>query len=591
MLTLDTANSCRICLISIGKLVSIFTKQDDRQLSDIIMEISGVKIETDDNLSKKICEECRLKTLELMAFRQLCIDSDETVRYNIMLAEETEQLDEEFVESTEIKKLNEIDDIEHEECFIEEENEEEEIQINEDEYMEVFVSDEHRDNKLEESIEESSIRENTVVIERVGSRNLTSNTLIFESQDELTQKMREAHFAKENLKKHKCPFCEKTFMFPSKVNRHVLAVHKNTDEPKKVIKKNHHCHICGKAFISQFKVRRHMVVHDTELKTGLQKNWSRNYFLCENCNRKFHTQGTFDRHIIICDMLLKSTIERPPNYDYICVICSATFKIHDEMNEHMKNFHDQHTDHICQLCPDTSGPLNEIIKHGRYHDENVTYRCCVCEKTFPNGDEIIMHLLRHADYKPFACEHEGCGKTFFDKYKLRQHMQKHDPSAVKCYICQFCQRSFAQLDYLNCHIRRKHSQIKPYSCTFCPKHFAFLHDLNLHLSHHTGNKKHICQICEASFTKAWSLKQHLTIHEVNSSNLQCEVCGFLASTKSEMETHLASHNDSYICTECNLELTSEESLKNHMEEAHNQFSFIDPNNSDQDQDPYNLEIP
>jgi hypothetical protein len=34
--------------------------------------------------------------------------------------------------------------------------------------------------------------------------------------DEVAQKMKAAHLAKEQLKKHKCPYCEKTFMFPSK---------------------------------------------------------------------------------------------------------------------------------------------------------------------------------------------------------------------------------------------------------------------------------------------------------------------------------------------------------------------------------------
>ena len=332
-----------------------------------------------------------------------------------------------------------------------------------------------------------------------------------------------------------------------------------------------------------------MVVHDTELKTGLQKNWSRNYFLCETCNRKFHTQTTFDRHILICDLLLKSTIGRPENYQFTCVICSELFFDHEEMVDHMKNLHDQHTDHNCQMCPFT-GSLNEIIKHGRYHEENVTYRCCICDKIFPNGDEIIVHLLRHAEYKPFECNQPGCNKTFFDKYKMKQHILTHDPNAKKNYICEFCQRSFAQLDYLNCHIRRKHSSVKPYSCSYCPKQFAFLHDLNLHSANHTGNKKHICQICDTSFTKAWSLKQHMALHEVSATPQKCKKCDFTAMSKSQLKEHYVTHLEmesqvSYLCGECNVECRTEEALKTHLEEAHSQFSFIDSNHSD-----YSLEI-
>lgn len=112
-----------------------------------------------------------------------------------------------------------------------------------------------------------------VVIERFESKSNKSNPDILNlPSDELTQKMREAHFAKEQQKKHKCPHCDKFFMFPSKVVRHVNAVHRNLEEPKKNIRKNHLCNICGKAFVSQFKVRRHMVVHDTELKM-VRKIW------------------------------------------------------------------------------------------------------------------------------------------------------------------------------------------------------------------------------------------------------------------------------------------------------------------------------
>lgn len=73
MLTLDCENSCRICLIESENLGSIFDtviQHDERQLNEIISEISGVQIEQEDQLSKKICEECKRKALELIAFKQ-----------------------------------------------------------------------------------------------------------------------------------------------------------------------------------------------------------------------------------------------------------------------------------------------------------------------------------------------------------------------------------------------------------------------------------------------------------------------------------------------------------------------------------------
>lgn len=332
-----------------------------------------------------------------------------------------------------------------------------------------------------------------------------------------------------------------------------------------------------------------MVVHDTELKTGLQKNWTRNYLMCQRCSRKFHTNTTYGRHTIICDRLMKSNLSRPENYQYKCVMCLDNFKQHDDMVDHMKNFHHQQGDQqiVCMLCSNFTGIVSDMIRHGRNHEENATYRCCDCGKFFPNGDEIYIHLLRHANYKPYECTHEGCSKRFFDRYKLRNHLATHDPNVEKKYICDECQRPFTQLEYLNCHKRRKHSTIKPYSCNFCTKAFAFHHDLNLHLTVHTGNKKHVCNICEASFTKAWSLKQHLTTHETGASQLHCNECNYSTISKAQLQKHMQSHNKvKYLCEECELEFKTENELKFHIDEAHqSQYSYMDG-------DPYSLvEIP
>lgn len=487
-------------MISSCTLVSIFEEHEGRQISELITVLSGVKIENSDLLSKKICKECELKALELYAFRQLCIDSDETVRYNLMLADDDDSESNEIIADETLKAEGPIESLDQiEEYFVEDDGESEYQQHDEQhlEYDELFVNDSGEEindghhqviGKFEaieedETFDEKPESKHSVMIERFDSKRSNAANSVNLPTDELTKKMREAHFAKEHQKKHKCPHCDKFFMFPSKVARHVNAVHKNLEEPKKSIRKNHHCNICGKAFVSMFKVRRHMVVHDTELKMGLQKNWSRNYFLCEACNKKFHTKSTFDRHMLICELLQKSTIERPDDHEYFCVICAHIFSTHDEMIDHIKTHLPNETS-TCVMCPDVTYQLSDMIRHGKYHEENVTYRCCVCMKCYPNGEEIVTHLLRHKEYKPFHCDF--CDRAFFDKYKLRQHRNTHDPNIPKNFICSVCDRAFAAQDYLNCHIRRKHSDVKPYKCAFCPKSFAFLHDLNLHSSIHTG---------------------------------------------------------------------------------------------------------
>lgn len=200
--------SCRICMLSSDNLTSIFKQHEGRSISELISDFSGVQIEISDSLSQKICKECFEKAVELHAFRQLCIDSDDTVRFNILLADSCDSVIEahEGVSDKLLLKADEMSTIE-EEYFVQEDEE------GHTEYDEIFEEDQFIDEV--ESSEDSQQR--TVLIERVDAKTTASNSEIYNMEtSELTAKMREAHFAREQLKKHKCPHCDKFFKFPSK---------------------------------------------------------------------------------------------------------------------------------------------------------------------------------------------------------------------------------------------------------------------------------------------------------------------------------------------------------------------------------------
>lgn len=84
---LISEESCRICLQTDNDPTSIYATYEDKTLSELITELSGVKIEENDLLSKQICNNCKNKLVEFAQFRQLCIDSDETVRFNLIIEE------------------------------------------------------------------------------------------------------------------------------------------------------------------------------------------------------------------------------------------------------------------------------------------------------------------------------------------------------------------------------------------------------------------------------------------------------------------------------------------------------------------------
>jgi Zinc-finger associated domain (zf-AD) len=207
-------NSCRVCMLSSCELSSIFDETEGITTSEALTELSGVKIAEDDLLSKKICNVCLSKVHDFLVFRQLCVDSDETVRYNLMLADEDELAIEadEYVSEESLKNDETVMQIE--EYF----TEEDEVQLDFNaEYTELFVNDEstvqedliHNDPDSDDNSEEEEGNKNN-------NKDNLNVKLFLHTNEELTEKMREAHIAKEQQKKHKCPHCDKYFMFPSK---------------------------------------------------------------------------------------------------------------------------------------------------------------------------------------------------------------------------------------------------------------------------------------------------------------------------------------------------------------------------------------
>lgn len=141
---------------------------------------------------------------------------------NDQIPDESQHEEEQFCEMNEENITEEIFQIEEEEQ-LQQEEEEEQVYIN-DPVMQNNNTDETQGFEIYQIVEEEDIDEDDSIMSDI---KLDNNKVILlkndetlqcnsSSNDELTQQMRAAHKAKEQLKKHKCPYCTKCFMFPSK---------------------------------------------------------------------------------------------------------------------------------------------------------------------------------------------------------------------------------------------------------------------------------------------------------------------------------------------------------------------------------------
>lgn len=64
-----------------------------------------------------------------------------------------------------------------------------------------------------------------------------------------------------------------------------------------------------------------------------------------------------------------------------------------------------------------------------------------------------------------------------------------------------------------------------FTCTYCQKELRTKKGLKIHQRKHTGEKLHVCQICQGKFTKRNHLIRHLKVHDKKDGiNYTCDVC-------------------------------------------------------------------
>uniref|UniRef100_A0AAQ4PJT2 C2H2-type domain-containing protein n=1 Tax=Gasterosteus aculeatus aculeatus TaxID=481459 RepID=A0AAQ4PJT2_GASAC len=168
---------------------------------------------------------------------------------------------------------------------------------------------------------------------------------------------------------------------------------------------------------------------------------------------------------------------------------------------------------------------------------------------------LKTHMLVHGMEKPFMCD--LCGKTFFYNCQLQKHQQLvHDnkdqhkvgslsgrprPTRAKQHsgdrphVCSICQKGFLLMSQLKQH-ELLHSGVKPHKCEECSKEFRTPQNYHRHLLIHTGEKPYECVVCNRKFRQSNQLKSHMQIH-TGVKLYTCEHCGQGFSDSRQLKKH------------------------------------------------------
>lgn len=254
----------------------------------------------------------------------------------------------------------------------------------------------------------------------------------------------------------------------------------------------------------------------------------------ENCNKPFVYATRLRRHY-----KTHFKFESPA----ICEFCNRHCKNQASLKQHCKRYHPKYK-RISSSATSTASNNhlnnNATVTEGK--KSKVQHICEFCGKVADSPHSLKTHIMyKHVDPSNYehACPEPNCGKRFYMKVTLEQHILRH--KGIKNFECPHCDKRFVCNDDRNKHINNIHLKIRKYSCPQCPATFTNSEGAKVHFrSLHELARDYVCQYCEKTFTKRSALKKHEMIHTGERPH-ECPECGKAFIQRVSVKAHRKIH--------------------------------------------------
>mmetsp|Transcript_34992 Transcript_34992/g.84603 ORF Transcript_34992/g.84603 Transcript_34992/m.84603 type:complete len:276 (-) Transcript_34992:137-964(-) len=239
-----------------------------------------------------------------------------------------------------------------------------------------------------------------------------------------------------NFRRHMCPQCDKRFMTPSLLQKH-LIVHSG--------EKPYSCCRCGKNFTEKGNMEKHITqVHENVRRfkckycpRTFQQNQQvkhhelyhiqgRPQFQCSICQKNYSTQNRLKDHTM-------GHMSGPEVDSVTCQICKKIFTTKWYLQRvHFKKVHNNPGSWKCKICHVNCTSSRSLSRHHTtYHPKEAIYECGVCGRPFTRKSNARVHEQIHGgeEAKRFGCD--KCGKRFWQKNEVARHCCNHSRNSKR----------------------------------------------------------------------------------------------------------------------------------------------------------------
>lgn len=263
--------------------------------------------------------------------------------------------------------------------------------------------------------------------------------------------------------------------------------------------------------------------------------------------------------------------------EYSCDICSKKFTSRDERNTHIGDHFKTYT---CNTCGEKFVGDRQF-EHHRLSNKcvaltkqpnSITYECFLCHKnTFFSKRSLKLHFNRfHKEKKNLdnganICEY--CQKSFANVYIMKSHISEIHLKKQQ-FKCKECGKAFNRLSNLQWHELIHQNQL-PCKCKVCGKSFRTLSGLNLHKRTHTGLYSSCCSALSSGFYHIFSC----FFFRTGEKPYKCDICNAKSyAYNTDLKRHKRSAHGIYDkvfnCTKCSKVFYEPKFLRKHMQKVH-----------------------